>query len=433
LRGNDVLNGELNYFEATAQPLAQGPVLSGTHRCDVCVVGAGYTGLSTALHLAEQGLDVVVLEAFHVGAGASGRNSGFVLPGYAADVNELIELVGREHAARLWRLSVEAVDLVKSLIQHHSISCDLKSGALAAAASPADAEALAKQAIVMRAFGYEQASFLSRAELSGLIASPNYFGGLLDLGAAHLHPLDYARGLARAALAKSVAIYERSPVIHIGRGDRPQAITAEGAVSANHIVLAANALLGPLAPEVARRIVPVTAMIGVTEPLGSEIAKQLLPRDHAVFDTQPALDYYRLTRDHRLLFGAATRLFPPSASHAGPWLARRIARVFPQLGQPRMEFVWPGLVDLTLNRLPDIGQRSALIWYAQGFNGHGVALSTLAGRAIARAIAGRAEDFRVLASLPYRPWPGGSRFARIALPFVRSWSQLRHALGRLFA
>lgn len=426
-------DGELNYFEATAQPLAPRPRFSGARRCDVCVVGAGYLGLSTALHLAEQAVDVVVLEASRVGAGASGRNSGFVLPGYAADIDELIELVGRDHAARSWQLTVEAVDLVKSLIERHAIACDLKPGALAAAASPAEAMTLAGQAATMRAVGYGHARFLSRAEMSGLIASPHYSGGLLDLGAAHLHPLDYARGLARAALARGVAIYERSPVARIGYGDRPQAITAEGTVEARHIVLAANALLGPLAPDLARRIVPVAALIGATEPLGPGTANRLLPCDHAVFDTQPALDYYRLTPDHRLLFGAATCFFRPPVSRAAPWLARRIARVFPQLGRPRMDFVWHGLVDLTRNRLPDLGRRDERVWYAQGFNGHGLALSTLAGRAIAEAIAGRAESFRVLAGLPYRPWPGGSRVARTALPFIRSWFQLRHTLGRLLA
>ncbi len=419
----------LNYFEITAEAPAPRPAFSGARRCDVCVVGAGFLGLSAALHLAERGLDVVVLEASCIGAGASGRNSGFVLPGYAADVDELVELAGRDLALRSWRLSVEAVDLVKSLVERHAIACDLKSGALAAAASPSDAAALARQAATMREFGYDRTRILSRAEIGDLIASPNYYGGLLDSGALHLHPLAYARGLARAALAQGIALYERSPVTRIVCGGRPQAITAEGTVTADHIVLAANALLGSLARDLAERIVPVTALIGATQPLGSGTAKQLLPCDLAVFDTQPALDYYRLTPDHRLLFGAATRLVPPPGSRAASWLARRIARVFPQLGRLRMDFVWQGLVDLTLNRLPDIG-RSERIWYAQGFNGHGVALSTLTGRVIAEAIAGRTEDFIVLSGLPYRPWPGGPRVARIALPLVRSWFQFRHELDR---
>jgi gamma-glutamylputrescine oxidase len=424
------LEDKRTYFEATATPFAERPAFSGSRRCDVCIVGAGYLGLSTALHLAQRGHDVVVLEASRVGAAASGRNSGFVLPGYAAEIDELIDLVGQDHAARLWQLSVDAVDLVKDLIQRHGIACDLKSGALTAAASPADATALARQAALLRTLGYDQAKFLTGDELPGKVASPNYFGGLVDSGAAHLHPLNYARGLARAALAQGAAIHEHSPVVRIERGDRVKAVTGNGIVEASHLVLAANALVGSLAPELARRIVPVTALIGVTEPLGADVAQRLLPGDLAVFDTQPALDYYRLTPDHRLIFGAAARLIRPTMSRAAPWLARRITHVFPQLGQPRMEFVWRGLVDLTLNRLPDIGQRDERVWYAQGFNGHGVALTTLTGRVIADAISGHGEDFALLAGLPYRPWPGGSRMARIALPFVRSWWQLRHALGR---
>jgi gamma-glutamylputrescine oxidase len=285
----------------------------------------------------------------------------------------------------------------------------------------------------MHSFGYDRVRFLSREALGAIVVSPNYFGGLLDSGAAHLHPLNYARGLARAALARNAGIFEQSRVLRIEHGRRPEAHTANGKIVSDHLVLAANALIGPLAPPLARRIVPVTALIGTTEPLGPDVAKQVLPRDVAVFDTQPALDYYRLTPDNRLLFGAAARLFRPAESRAGLWLSRRIARVFPQFGQPRMDFVWSGLVDLTLNRLPDVGRLAEGVWYAQGFNGHGVALSTLTGRAIADAIIGSGEDFALLAGLPYRPWPGGRNLARAALPFVRSWWQLQHALSRLRA
>lgn len=420
------------YFEATAAPLARRPGLSGTRRCDVCIIGAGFTGLSTALHLATRGYEVVVLEADRAGAGASGRNSGFVLPGYAADIDELCEIVGAEQAEWLWRLSVEGVTLLKEIVAQHRIDCDLKTGALTASASPHDLDMLERQVKLMRGFGYRQAELLSRDQVRAIVDSPHYFGGLLDAGALHLHPLNYVRGLARAALAQGAEIFEDSPVIDLQRGDRPKVVTSHGAVEAHHVVLATNAYLGRLAPEIARRILPVTALLGATAPLGAATAGALLRRDVAVFDTKPALDYYRLTADHRLIFGSATRLIRPPRRRAADWVARQVARVFPQLGRPRMDFLWRGQIDLTLNRLPDIGRRDGGVWYAQGFNGHGVALTTLTGRVIADAIAGHDEDFALLSGLPYRPWPGGRRVARMALPLVRSWWQLEHSMARYF-
>jgi gamma-glutamylputrescine oxidase len=419
----------LTCYAAQADPQPPRPPLSGTRYCDVCVVGGGYAGLSAAYHLAMRGYETVVLEADRVGAGASGRNSGFVLPGYAMDIDELFRTVGASQAEPLWRLSVEAVQLVAALIGRHHITCDLKRGALTAAVTAGDLRTLDEQARLMRACGYARIDLLDRAGIHDIVASPHYCGGLLDEGALHLDPLQFARGLARAAASEGATIHEESAVCRIEPGEHLRAVTAHGVVEARHMVLAANAYLGPLAPGIARRILPVTAVIGATEPLSTATARALLRRDVAVFDTQPALDYYRLTADHRLIFGSATRFIGPTQNRAADWLARQIARVFPQLGTPRMAFVWSGQVDLTRNRLPDIGRHGDL-WYAQGFNGHGVALSILSGRAIADAIAGHPEDWSLLAGLPYRPWPGGVTVAKALLPFVRGFRQVGHALSR---
>jgi gamma-glutamylputrescine oxidase len=393
------------------------------------VVGGGFAGLSTAYHLAARGYETIVLEADRVGAGASGRNSGFVLPGYAMEIDKLFQALGASRAELLWRLSVEAVRLVATLIERHRISCDLKSGALTAAASIGDLRALEEQARLMHACGYARPTLLDRAGVRGIVAAPLYCGALLDDGALHLDPLQLARGLARAAISEGATIHEESPVSSIERGEHLRAVTPRGVVEARHVVLAANAYLGPLAPRIARRILPITAVIGATEPLGAATARQLLRRDLAVFDTQPALDYYRLTPDHRLIFGSASRFVGPTRRQTGAWLERQIARVFPQLQTPRMAFVWRGQVDLTRNRLPDIGRQDDL-WYAQGFNGHGVALSILSGRAIADAIAGHPEDWDLLAGLPYRAWPGGVTAAKALLPFVRGFRQLGHTLSK---
>ena len=421
----------LTYYAAKADPQPARLPLTGTRYCDVCVVGGGFAGLSTALHLAARGYEAVVLEADRVGAGASGRNSGFVLPGYAMEIDELAKTMGPAQAERLWRLSVEGVGLVASLVGQHHIPCDLKPGGLTAATVPADLKLLEQQQRLMRAFGYARTELLDEAGIRNIVASPNYCGGLLDNGALHLDPLQFARGLARVAISEGATIHENSAVTAIETGERMRAVTAQGVVEAGQVVLAANAYLGPLAPRIASRILPVTAVIGATVPLGPATAQRLLRRDVAVFDTQPALDYYRLTPDHRLIFGAAARFVRPSHDHAANWLEHRLGQVFPQLDSPRMEFVWRGQVDLTRNRLPDIG-RDGDIWYAQGFNGHGVALSTLTGRAIADAIAGHPEDWMLLADLPYRRWPGGVTVSKALLPFVRGFLQLGHTLrGRL--
>ena len=418
----------LTYYAARATPFPPRPPLRDVRHCDVCIVGGGFAGLSTALHLAARGYEAIVLEADRIGAGASGRNSGFVLPGYAMDIDALRATLGEAQAERAWRMSVEALGLVAALVEQHRIACDLKSGAFMAAVSPADLDSLAEQARLMCAFGYRRIEMLDRSGARDIVAA-NYCGGLFDSGALHLDPLQYARGLARAAIAAGAHIHEDSAVVRIEDGAHLRAVTAHGAVEARHVVLAANAYLGALAPRIASRILPVTAVIGATEPLGAETATALLRRDAAVFDTQPALDYYRLTPDHRLIFGSAARFIRPSAEQAAPWLERQLARVFPQLAATRMEYVWRGQVDLTRNRLPDLGREGGL-WYAQGFNGHGVALTVLAGRAIADAIAGHDEDWTLLSTLPYRPWPGGTGVSRALLPFARGFMQLRHALAR---
>jgi len=419
----------LTYYAAMADPQPPRLPLTGTRHCDVCVVGGGFAGLSTALHLAARGYETVVLEADRVGAGASGRNSGFVLPGYAMEIDELAATLGPLQAERLWRLSVEGVGLVANLVGRHRIACDLKPGGLTAATAASDLELLERQQRLMRAFGYARTELLDAAAIRDIVASPNYCGGLLDSGALHLDPLQFARGLARAAIAEGTTIHENSAVVRIEPGERARAITARGVAEARHIVLAANAYLGALAPRIARRILPVTAVIGATAPLGVATAQRLLRRDVAVFDTQPALDYYRLAPDHRLIFGAATRFVRPSRERSGAWLEQRLRQVFPQLDPPRMEFVWRGQVDLTRNRLPDIGRHED-VWYAQGFNGHGVALSTLTGRVTADAIAGHPEEWMLLAGLPYRGWPGGIFVAKALLPFVRASMQLGHTLRR---
>ncbi len=418
-----------SYFAASADPAPEHAALDGDRDCNVCIVGAGITGCSAALHLAERGYDVTVLEAEHVGFGASGRSGGQLIFGYAAEMSRIESLVGKADARRLWDLSLEAVDLLRTLVQRHGIACDLKAGHMHAATKPRQERELRRwQQNLARDYGYTSPQFMDRAAVRAQLASDRYPAGLYDPNCGHLHPLNYTRGLARAAAAAGARFFEHTPVTGVETGAQPRAHTAQGTVRCRHLLLCGNAYLGGLIPKLGGRIMPVGTCIVATESLGETRARELIRNDMAVADTNFVLDYFRRSADHRLLFGgrvsySTLQLLPISHS-----LRTRMLNVFPQLHDVRVEYAWGGLVAITMNRAPHFGRIGANTWFAHGYSGHGIALTGLAGKLMAEAIAGTAERFDVFARIPHRTFPGGRLLRTPALVLAMLYYRMRDLL-----
>jgi gamma-glutamylputrescine oxidase len=415
-----------SYYAATAIGAPDCPTLSGTVEADVCVVGAGYTGISTALNLAELGYSVVVLEAARIGWGASGRNGGQICSGYSPSMRKIAGWVGVDDAKRLWDLAEEAKAIIRERVRRHAIACDLKPGYLLGAVKPSDVPELrAELDLLAERHGYADARLVSRDEIRSMVATDIYHGGVYDTGGGHLHPLNYNLGLARAALDAGVRIFEGSPVERIEVGAKPVAHTARGAVKARYLVLCGNAYMGDLVPSIRLKIMPVGTYVATTEPLGDNRARALIPSDAAVSDTKFVLDYYRLTADHRLLFGGRvsyTTLPPANLAQA---MRRTMLSVYPHLSDVSFEYVWGGNVAITVERTPHIGRLDGNVYFAHGFSGMGVALTGIAGKVVAEAIAGTAERFDVFTRLPHTTFHGGRLLRTPMLALAMLWYRLR--------
>lgn len=397
-----------SYYAATANDAPPPAPLQGDISADICIVGAGYTGLSAALHLVERGYSVVVLEAERIGWGASGRNGGQLGIGQRKDQRSLEERVGRDWAHRLWELGVESNTLVKELITRHNIQCDLKPGLLHAAWKKCDAEWFRSEVDHMASeYGYTAMRYVPRDEMREMVATDCYHGGILDEDGAHLHPLNYALGLARAARAAGVAIHEESRVTDISRTHPALVKTAKGTVRASHVILACNAYLGMLEPRVAGMIMPINNFIIATEPLGDE-ARKLIRDDVCIQDTKFVIDYYRLSADGRLLFGGGESYSPNLPKDLAAFVRKPMLRVFPQLETKRIDYAWSGAVAITLKRMPHFGRLEPNITFAHGYSGQGINIATLGGKLVAEAVAGQAERFDIMAKLKTPRFPGGT-------------------------
>lgn len=398
-----------SYYVATAKGLDAHPTLHGTETADVCIIGAGYTGLSTAVHLAERGFSVIVLEAERVGWGASGRNGGQLGTTHRKDQQTLETMLGREWAHRLWSLAVDSVATVKGLIADNAIDCDLKPGILHTAWKESEAPELrAEVEHMQREYGVTTLRYVPADEVHEMVGTKRYFGAILDMGGAHLHPLNYCLGLTRAAKAKGVRIFENSRVTDIAKTDPARVTTAQGSVSARHVVLACNGYLGNLAPRIAGHIMPVNNFILATEPLGEAGARALIRDDVGVQDTKFVIDYYRLSADHRLLFGGGENYSGRLPRDLAGFVRKPMLRVFPQLKDVRIDYAWSGTLAITMPRIPDFGRIAPNIFYAQGYSGQGINLATLAGKLLAEAVAGQAERFDWMANIKVPNFPGGT-------------------------
>ena len=403
--------------------------MTGDLRCDVAVVGGGITGLSAALHLGARGYDVVLLEGDVLAAGASGRSGGQVLPGYACALATLARHLAPGDLRRLWDMSREAVALTRELISRHAIACDWRDGHLDTAIKPRQRVELAALAeSLARDFGESHLELLEGQALAREIASPRYCAGLYDANAGHLHPLNYTLGLAHAAQTAGVRLFEHTPVLELVVGATPRLRTATGTVRAAQVVLAQNTGHPVLNRALRAKIMPVGTYIAASAPLGEARARALLPRHAGVCDSNFVLDYFRLSADHRLLFGGRVSysgMTPPRLAHT---MRQRMLRVFPSLAEVAIEYVWGGEVDITMNRAPHFGVRDGRVLYAQGYSGHGMALSALAGKLMAEAVAGQSERFDLFSRIPHRDFPGGQWLRTPALVLAMLYYRLRDLL-----
>ena len=419
-----------SYYRATAIGQRARPQLRDRYDADVCVIGAGYTGLSCALHLAKSGMKVVVLEADSAGFGASGRNGGQVITGQRVDQIELERRYGETHAKNLWDLALEARALVRTLIASNDIECDVKPGHLTAAVRESHARELADYVEhLAKRYSYSTAKYVRASEIESVVACRNYKGGMFDSGSFHLHPLNYALGLARAAEAAGVTIFENSAVHGVEPGAAIVCRTAHGAVSAKFAVYGCNAYLGTLNAELARTIMPISNYIAATEPLGDARSKALIPSDAAIADTKFVLDYYRLSADGRLIFGGGESYGGSDLTNVAEIVRPHILRVFPQLEGVRIDYAWGGRLAITMPRLPHLGRLAPNLYFGQGYSGQGVAIATLAGKLIAEAIAGQAERFDVYEKLKIPALPGGVLLRKPLLALALTWYALRDRLG----
>jgi gamma-glutamylputrescine oxidase len=419
-----------SWYAATANLQLSFPPLRGEESADVCVIGAGYTGLSTAIHLRQLGYSVIVLEANRVGWGASGRNGGHVGTGQRAEQAELEKWVGLEQARALWQLGLEAVDCVCGLIEQHQIDCELKHGNLHVTAKAAQAGELQEEVEHLdKVYGYRQMRYVDAAELTQMTSGKGFVAGLLDSGSRHLHPLNYALGLARAAQELGAIIHEGSRVISYSDRDQVHVTTDRGVVRARYLVLACNGYLDKLEPRAAGRIMPINNYMLATEPLPEALARRLIRDDSSMSDSLFVINYWKLSADNRLLFGGGesySRRFPADIKG---FVRKYMLRIYPELADTHIDYGWGGTLAITMNRMPDFGRLSSRVFYAHGYSGHGVPIATLAGKLLAEVISGSAERFDVMASVPSRQFPGGTMLRWPGLVAGMLFYSLRDRLG----
>ena len=431
LLDSDTQLNQRSYYEASVRRPELAPPLRGTLLADVLVVGAGFAGLSAAIELARRGYSVVVLEADRVCSGASGRNGGQTIVGFACGQEPLEQQLGKAQARVAWDMSLQSINLIDERIREFQIDCDWVKGYLHVADCARKARALEHDTLALQRDYDFVSEFVSGPAVQQHIQSPRYCAAAFDTTSGHLHPLKYGLGLARAAQALGVKIFEKSAVIGLERGEQVRARTSEGEVKAKYVVLAGNCTLpefGPqVAPELGPRIMPVgTYMIG-TAPLSDALCQSLIPSNAAVSDNNFILDYFRFSADQRLLFGGEVSYSARTPSNLKTLMAKRMERIFPQLQGVPVDFVWGGFVDISMNRAPDFGRLGRNVYYLQGFSGHGVALTGLAGQLVAQALAGQAERFDVFAGLKHRPFPGGALWRTPSLVLGMWYYRMRDA------
>ena len=435
---NDLKLTQNSYYAASANEQPAYPTLESDIEADVCVVGGGFAGLSSAIELADRGYKVTVLEANHIGFGASARNGGQLIAGLACEQSVIENALGLEASKQVWNMSIEALDLVRQRVKRFDIKCDLTDGYIGVAVNPKKAASLRKWLDEMaKKYDYKTQT-VSSTNVKLWVNSPRYHSGYFDKLGGHIHPLNYCLGLAKGAASLGVQVFQHSAVTAMQQGNTVTLQTAKGQVKAKFVVLAGNMYLPEIspkvAPSIANRIMPVGTYIIGTEPIDPALAKQLIPNNAAVCDTNFVLDYFRFSGGNnakapRMLYGGRvsySAMTPPNLTQS---MSARMVETFPQLKDTKVEYTWGGFVDITMSRAPDFGRIAPNIYYLQGFSGHGVNTTGLAGKVVAEAINSQATNFDVFSKIKHHDFFGGKLMRTPALVLGMAWYQLREKFG----
>ena len=421
--------GMSTYYAATANPAPERPVLRGEHHCDVAVVGAGFTGMSAALELAERGYKVIVVESERVGWGASGRNGGQLVNGYSRRLAEVGKHYGKQAERDFGAMALEGSDIIRERVAKYNIACDLRDGNSLVAMHHSHMRHIRSRVEEWHSFGYTSVRLLEGDALRELINTDRYVGGYADPRGGHMHSLNYVLGEAAALEQLGGQIFEHSRVTHVDRSAKPIVHTAEGMVRANKVLVCGNAYLGDAAPDLSSRILPVSSQIIGTEVLGEDLLNELLPGNHAMEDVRYIPDYYRRTADHRIIYGGGSVYGGTDPASIEDKIRPQMLLTFPMLKDVKIEFAWSGNFALTMTRYPQVGRVSDSVYYSQGDSGHGVTTTQMLGRRLAEAIDGQLTKFDVFASVKYIPFVGGKMF-RVPYSVAGSWYYgLRDKLG----
>ena len=418
-----------SYYAASSKAQPDHPPLQGDIHADVCVVGGGFSGLNTAIELAERGFSVVLLEACKIGWGASGRNGGQLIRGVGHGLEQFQPVIGDAGVRAMTLMGLEAVEIVRERIKRYAIDCDLTWGYCDLANKARDLEHLKEEAVALQSLGYRhELKVLEADQVHSVVGSDQYVGGMIDMGSGHLHPLNLALGEAQAAQGLGVKLFENSRVTHIDYGPQVKVHTAQGRVTANTLVLGCNAYLNGLNPELSGKVLPAGSYIIATEPLDEATARQLLPQNFAVCDQRVTVDYYRLSADRRLLFGGACHYSGRDPKDIAAYMRPKMLKVFAQLADVRIDYQWGGMIGIGANRLPQIGRLASHpnVFYAQAYSGHGLNATHLAGRLLAEAISGQAFDrFDLFAKVPHMTFPGGKYLRSPLLALGMLWHRFK--------
>ena len=417
------------WYAASANDQRVRPTLEANIEADVCVIGAGFTGISAALELSERGYRVVVLEGTRIGFGASGRNGGQIVNGYSRDLQTIARRYGQQKAVELGRMSLEGGNIIRDRIAKYNIACDLQHGGFFGAFTDKQIREMAEHKAHWEKHGHTGLEMVSKSEVGTYARTHVYAGGMIDKLGGHIHPLNMVLGEAAAVESLGGTIYENSRVTAVEFGANPVVRTAKGSVKAKYVLVCGNAYLGSLLPAIGDRMMPVSSQVMATEPLSKELIESLLPANYCVEDANYVLDYYRRTADNRLLYGGGIVYGGHDPRTLTGKIRPNMLKTFPELGNVRIDYAWSGNFALTLSRIPHMGRLSDNVYFSHGDSGHGVTTTHLLGKILGEAVSGHAERYDVWSSLPNFPFPGGKMF-RVPLTALGAWWYgLRDKLG----